>query len=148
MGEHSRLLSRQGQLTVPQLLCMRKIGEATRRQRVTVANVSEAVQLSMANVSRILDRLVAAGLVLRERSDEDRRKVFLKLTPEGRKQLKRHPLPLQLQFIEQFEALPAKEQQQLLCSLETIVSMMETSENRDMLRQLGDTIGDDGAATM
>ncbi|HVV13306.1 MarR family winged helix-turn-helix transcriptional regulator [Amycolatopsis sp.] len=39
--------------------------------------------------SRIVDRLVGAGLVLRETDPADRRHVLLSLTPEGRKLAKR-----------------------------------------------------------
>ncbi|MEQ9380084.1 MAG: MarR family transcriptional regulator, partial [Pirellulales bacterium] len=61
---------------------------------ITVAEVAAAVQLSNATVSRISDRLEAAGLIDRNRSTEDRRKVYLRLTPKGRRRVKRLPAPL------------------------------------------------------
>ena len=72
---HSRQLLRDVGLTVPQMVCLRAIDDRGGADGVTVAEVSHRVQLSPATVSRIIDRLVAAGLVTRERSATDRRKV-------------------------------------------------------------------------
>ena len=69
-AEHSRQLSRDGDLSVPQLLCLRKVSEATKADPVTVAEVAASVQLSDATVSRILDRLEKAELIVREQQDE------------------------------------------------------------------------------
>ncbi len=127
-SEHSRQLSRQSGLTTPQLLCLRFIAEANSDGEITVAMVSQAVQLAPATVSRILDRLEDAGLVVRERRSQDRRKVCLSLTELGRQQVDKLPTPLQEQFVERLRALPPDEQQRLLGSLQKVVEMMEASQ--------------------
>lgn len=126
-SEHSRQLSRQSGLTVPQVLCLRHIAEAREDEEVTVAMVSQAVQLAPATVSRILDRLEDAGLVLRERRSQDRRKVCLSLTELGRQEVEKLPPPLQQQFVERLLALPPDEQRRLLGALEKVVEMMEAT---------------------
>ena len=109
---------------MPQLLCLRHIAESTRTNRVTVARVAEAVQLSMPTVSRIVDRLEAAELIVRERSTDDRRKVFLKVTPAGRRRVKKLPTPLHDQLWARLSSTSAEKQQALLHALEEIVEMM------------------------
>lgn len=123
-AEHSRQLAREGDLSVPQLLCLRKVAESTKAEPVTVAEVATAVQLSNATVSRILDRLEKAELIVRDRSTVDRRKVFLWLTAAGKRRLKKLPTPLHEQFLARLKKLRKMEQRALLASLEQIVEMM------------------------
>ena len=109
-AEHSRQLVRVDGLSVPQVLCLRAISQSTRSQRLTVAAIALLVQLSNATVSRILDRLELAGLLVRERSVVDRRKVYLRLTPKGRQRVKRLPESLHEQFVSRLIKLPKSEQ--------------------------------------
>jgi len=127
-SEYSRQLARQSGLTVAQVLCLRFIADAKADDEVTVAVVSQAVQLAPATVSRILDRLEDAGLVLRERRSQDRRKVCLSLTSLGRQQIDKLPPPLQEQFVTRLRSLAFEEQRQLLGSLEKVVEMMEAKD--------------------
>ena len=53
--------------------------------RMRLAGLAEKVVLSRSNMTRLIDRLEEAGLVRRERSDEDRRGAFAALTREGAK---------------------------------------------------------------
>jgi DNA-binding MarR family transcriptional regulator len=123
---HSRELSRSAGLTVPQLLCVRAIGRGT--GEVSAADVSREVHLSAATVSRILDRLERDGLVRRERTSSDRRKVCLTLTDTGRERLAKVPLPLQDRFLDRVRTLPPAERDMLLRSLEQIVNLMEADD--------------------
>lgn len=127
-SDHSRRLARQTGLSVPQALCLRAIGAGRPKQEVTVVAVSQAVQLAPATVSRLLDKLEQAGLILRERRSQDRRKVCLRLTPQGRRKLRTLPEPLQEQFLARLQALPKSRQADLLRALETIVDLMEAGE--------------------
>jgi DNA-binding MarR family transcriptional regulator len=128
ISQHSRQLSREAGLTVPQLLCLRVIGEAEPEEEVTAAMVSQSVQLSPATVSRILDRLEKRQLILRERRSNDRRKVCLSLTEAGRQKVAELPTSLQEQFVTRMQSLPIEEQSQLQGTLERIVDMMEATE--------------------
>lgn len=128
VSAHSRNLSRVAGLTVPQLICLRVIAEADPETEVTVARVSEAVQLSSATVSRVLDRLEESQLILRERRSKDRRKVCLSLTESGRQKVLDLPAPLQEQFVKRMQALPPAEQSQIRETLAQIVEMMEAAD--------------------
>ncbi|MCA9122364.1 MAG: MarR family transcriptional regulator [Planctomycetaceae bacterium] len=127
-AEHSRQLASEGDLSVPQLLCLRKVGESTKVEPVTVADVAAAVQLSIATVSRILDRLEKGELIVRERANVDRRKVFLWLTAKGKRRIKKLPQPLHEQFLTRLRELTKAEQRNLLASLEQVVQMMGAEE--------------------
>ncbi len=128
-SKHARLFSRTSGLSVPQALCLRAIAEAEGTE-VTAVQVGQVVQLSPPTVSRLLDRLESEGLIVRERASEDRRKVRLSLTRQGRKRLRELPTPLQDTFVERLSQLPQKEQRQLLQSLERVVALLE-AENLD-----------------
>jgi DNA-binding MarR family transcriptional regulator len=54
-------------------------------QRLRLSEVAEMLTTSRPNFTRLLDRLESAGLVVRERSLEDRRTVYALITPEGKK---------------------------------------------------------------
>ena len=71
---HSRKMAADTGLTVPQLLVMRAIRDLS-AEEVSLASVATRVQLSRSTVSAILERLVRAGLVRRDRSARDRRRV-------------------------------------------------------------------------
>ena len=53
------------------------------RQQCTVKELGEALFLDSGTLTPLLKRLQAAGLILRERSLQDERKVLISLTPQG-----------------------------------------------------------------
>ncbi len=130
ISEHSRYLLRNVGLTVPQLACLKAIGELEEAgsELITVAQVAKEVQLSPATVSRILDRLVHAGLIARSRSDRDRRKVSLALTEVGLERFQSLPTPLQERFLTRLAKLPAAERDRLLDSLRRIAELMDATD--------------------
>jgi len=126
VSQHSKDLAATLGLTLPQLLCLRAIGDEEERDNdeITLARVADIVQLSRPTVSRIIDRLENAGLVLRERRAQDRRKVCLSLTDAGLERYQTLPVPMQERFLRRFGELPQTERDQLLHSLERINALM------------------------
>lgn len=53
--------------------------------RLTMSALGERVTLSRTRVSRVVDELVSAGLVLREANPDDRRSSFAVLTADGKR---------------------------------------------------------------
>ena len=76
-----RPLLHELRLTYPQYLVMLVLWE---RERATVGELGDALQLDSGTLSPLLKRLKAAGLVARERRAEDERSVEAVLTVEGR----------------------------------------------------------------
>jgi DNA-binding MarR family transcriptional regulator len=58
-------------------------------RRLRMTELSDRVRLSHSGVTRLVDRLVQAGLVERTRCDSDRRGTFATLTAAGRARLRR-----------------------------------------------------------
>lgn len=128
VSEHSRHLSRVAGLTVPQLLCLRAVGELGSDGEVTVASIGRQVHLSPPTVSRILDRLEEAGYVLRKPGSGDRRKLSVVLTASGQRKFRSLPAPLHDEFLSRLDRLEAGERSQLRQSLARIVDLMEATD--------------------
>lgn len=54
---------------------------ALQRDSITVSKLAEGLGVSLARASRVVDDLVKEGLLIRDRSEEDRRELQLRLTP-------------------------------------------------------------------
>jgi DNA-binding MarR family transcriptional regulator len=122
---HSKHLSKTSGLTSPQLLIMLEIDKVS---GVNSSQVAKAVNLSAATVTNILDRLENKSLVSRVRNTQDKRKVSLYLTDNGKALLLNAPQALQEHFIENFSNLAQWEQSQLLSSMERLAVMMDANE--------------------
>ena len=57
--------------------------------RLTMSRLSSDVALTTGGITRLVDRMVGAGLVARENCPNDRRSIHVVLTPEGRAVLDR-----------------------------------------------------------
>jgi DNA-binding MarR family transcriptional regulator len=68
--------------------------------RLRMQELSESVLLSKSGLSRLVDRMVEAGLVRRERCQDDRRGWFAVLTDQGRSALRR-AAPVHLRGIQE-----------------------------------------------
>ncbi|MGM0574284.1 MAG: MarR family winged helix-turn-helix transcriptional regulator [Myxococcota bacterium] len=128
VSQHSRAVAREARLTVPQLMCLKAIGEAPEAEEMHPSLLSRRVHLSPATITGIADRLETAGLVVRERRLRDRRKVCLSLTEAGRRRLDALPPPLQERFVGRLRALPDQERLHLLTALDRIAELMEASD--------------------
>ena len=130
VSEHSKHMSRDIGLTIPQVVCLKAIGEFTDNgvTEVTAAMVGKQIQLSPATVSRIVDRLVRAGLIARERRSKDRRKVCLSLTDAGEERYQSLPTPLQETFVNRLMDLPTEDRLELLDALERITVLMDAND--------------------
>jgi len=64
-------------------------------RRVTAGRLAELTGLTTGAVTGMVDRLEKAGLVRRERDDNDRRKVFIAIVPENIAKIGRFYEPLQ-----------------------------------------------------
>lgn len=118
---HSRYLSNTFGLTGPQLICLRAINQGG---EITPTQLAERVALSQATVTGIIDRLVFRQLVVRERSNEDRRVVTVCITHAGKKLIDEAPSPLQESFTEKLAALPTRQQEEIASTLSSVATMM------------------------
>ncbi len=119
---HSKQLVKTAGLTAPQLLLLQAIRE---QGQVTIGALAKEISLSQATVTTILDRLEKRGLVYRERSIEDKRKVHAYLTDKGADIIRDAPTPLQEHFVKQFRDLREWEQSMIISSLQRVALMMD-----------------------
>ena len=122
---HSRFLVSRYGLTNPQLAVLKALSG---RRPTAVRELSDAVHLSQATVTGILDRLEKRGLIQRRRSDQDRRCVMVRLSRSGEEAIAAAPPMLQEHFTAKFSRLEQWEQTQILSSLQRVVCMMEAKD--------------------
>lgn len=125
MDVYSRQLSGSHGLTGPQMLCLR---EVSTRGSLTTGALAQAVALSPATLTGILDRLEVRGLVSRERRPEDKRRVLVSLTALGKQMSQELPSPLQERFGSRLSDLPADEQASIRLALGAVARMMEVGD--------------------
>lgn len=119
---HSRFLAQQYGLTVPQLVVLQ---EVSRLGEASGSEIARAVSLSQATLTGILSRLEARGLIVRRRSEADKRRLPVRITAKGERILEQAPPPLQESFTDEFDRLHDWEQTLILSSLQRLVAMME-----------------------
>lgn len=74
-------LRREHQTTLPRFDVMAALWR--RREGVTMSELSRLLLVSNGNATAVVDRLEADGLARREAEDNDRRRIRVRLTPEG-----------------------------------------------------------------
>ena len=83
-----RALLDQGQVSIAWLMALRVLADAPGRR---VQDLAEHIDISPGGASKLVDRLVGAGLVDREPDPEDRRVSRLRLTASGRRVVRDGP---------------------------------------------------------
>jgi DNA-binding MarR family transcriptional regulator len=121
----SKKLASQAGLTPSQLLVMQILKE---RGETSVGEVSQLTQLKHATITSLVDKLVAKGMLARRRCDEDRRRVWLMLLPEGDKAITDAPDLLQDTFQQRFQALPDWNQSMLVSTLERVAALLDAED--------------------
>jgi len=108
-------------LTPSQLLVLQEIEE---RGQVTPTELSTALQFGQATITNIIDRLESAGLVRRQRGEQDKRRVYLTCTEAGERTIALAPDLLQATFSQEFATLPVWEQAMILAGLDRLSDIL------------------------
>ncbi len=122
---HSKQLVKTASVTGPQLRLLQLIrakGDAT------ASELADAMSLSQATVTSILDRLEDRQLIERIRSLTDKRKIHPRLTDGGNALLDRAPAALQDSFVRKFDQLQSWEQHMIIASLQRVAEMMDAED--------------------
>ncbi|NIW86833.1 MAG: MarR family transcriptional regulator [Gammaproteobacteria bacterium] len=125
VDQHSKQLEQRCGLTGPQILLLREIRKA---DELSIGALARHANLSQATVTAIVDRLQRRGLVERLRSEQDKRKVFVRVSAAGKAQLRQAPPLLQDQFVDRFQLLMGWEQLQILSTVERLAGLMSAEE--------------------
>lgn len=119
---HSKYLAKTTGLTAPQILLLQTLRD---KGQVTIGELAQEMSLSQATVTTILDRLEKRGLVYRQRSQSDKRKVHAYLKEAATETLKSAPIPLQDRFTREFSKLDEWEQAMIMSALKRVAQMMD-----------------------
>ena len=122
---HSRYLLRTYGLTGPQLVILQELSKSG---EVSVGELAKTVSLGQATVTGIINRLEQRGLVLRRRSEKDKRRVLVQTTKGCEAIIEAAPPPIQKTFMDQFSNLLDWEQKMIVSALQRIVSMVDASK--------------------
>ena len=125
---HSKSLVKRFGLTSPQLIVLREVNA---HGQVTAGEVAHAVSLSQATITGIFERLEKRGLITRQRSCDDRRRILVKPTLEATKRLAGSPPLMQESFVDAFDKLQDWEKSMILSSLQRLVSLMNAQHIDD-----------------
>lgn len=120
---HSRQLAAGSNITSPQLVCLRTVIE---KGPLTATMISREMHVSPSTVVGVLDRLEDKGFVVRERSREDRRIVYVSATEAGKELAQSTPSPLQQKLGDALQQLPETEQLQITTALERVVALIDS----------------------
>lgn len=115
-------ISRSTGLTLPQLMTMQTLRLCA---PITTGELAKEIFLTQATVTSILDRLEKRGLVLRERGIEDKRKVWISLSPDGLELMKGAPTTQQDRFTRRFDDMQSWEQSMVVATLERVAFMLD-----------------------
>lgn len=129
---HSKQLVKRYGLTAPQLMVLKEI---VADEDINIGKVARKVSLSQATVTNIIDRLETRGMVTRERSSTDKRRVIVRVTDKTRELLTSNPSVLQEEFVRRFKSLEEWEQNLILSSIQRIANMMD-AENIEITPEI------------
>jgi DNA-binding MarR family transcriptional regulator len=125
VDKYSRKINTELGLTTPQLLCLDALGK---HDHIITKELAQRINLSESTVIGIVDRLEAKQYVFRERSTQDRRKVYVSLTKAGRGILEATPSLLQDRLSTALAGLDPERLEIITASLEQVVEMMDAEK--------------------
>jgi DNA-binding MarR family transcriptional regulator len=121
-------LARRADLTGPQLTVVKmleQIGD------LSLSELSERIRAQNSTVTGIIDRMERENLVTRERSKEDRRVVYIRLTAKGRRLAEDIPIEPWEIFRGALESLSASEVRDLVKILGKVARRVQQSVRRE-----------------
>jgi len=122
-------LAKRADLTGPQLTVVKllqTVGD------LSLSELSDKIRAQNSTVTGIIDRMEREGLVLRERSKEDRRVVHIKLTPKGKALADDIPVePMEI-FKGALESLSVQEMRDLMRIMTKVAKRVKQIVRRDV----------------
>ncbi|HTY02501.1 MAG TPA: MarR family winged helix-turn-helix transcriptional regulator [Rhodocyclaceae bacterium] len=105
---------------------------------IGVSDLAEQLSVHQSTCSQLVEKLVAKGLVVKERSKADQRRVGLTLSSKAAKLLRAAPGPAEGVFPDALKALGKRELRELNASLSNIIEQLRVRDERFAERPLAD----------
>ena len=123
---HSKKLVKKYGLTGPQLILIQVIAN---EGEIVLGTLAKKVSLSQATVTNIVERLEQRGLLSRRKTENDKRRVIVSVTPKGKEILTQKPSLLDESFTRKFDGLEDWEQNLILSMIQRIAHMMSEEDS-------------------
>ena len=120
--DYSHEVSDKFGITGPQLWALKTISQ---NENLFLSDLSRRMYLHPSTMTGLMDRLEKKGYVKRNRDQVDRRVIYLQLTAEGKKLVKRAPNPVQGRMIYGLRNLKKGELSLIYDSVKKLVEIME-----------------------
>jgi DNA-binding MarR family transcriptional regulator len=122
---YGRELAQISGLTAVQFRVLQVVSD---RVDCTAKDISQQMGVAQATVTTLVDKLVSQGMVVRRKSETDRRQVHIVMTDRGISAVAAAPDALQQRFARRFQNLSDWEQSMLIASLERVAAMMDATD--------------------
>ena len=120
-----RELAQSAGLTAVQFRVLQVVAETG---QTTAKAISTRMRVSQATITTLVDKLVSHGMVVREKSQTDRRQTNIIITDPGRETIDAAPDPLQQRYVRRFNDMEDWEQAMVLAALERVAAMLDAEE--------------------
>jgi DNA-binding MarR family transcriptional regulator len=114
IGLATRAADELGQVSVVQLRALTMLRAL---QPASLVQLAEGIGVTPSTTSRLVDRLVVAGLVQRRPSPESRRQIELRLSPDGEAALDRYDRLRLAGMTQALEQIPADRREAVMTAL-------------------------------
>jgi len=94
------------------------------RKCYTMTALSQMLSVALPTMTAMIDRLIQNGLVTRERDEDDRRVVMVRLTPEGKKVIDNLMVIRKREIEKLLQALTHEEVELFLGSIESVAQLL------------------------
>lgn len=122
---YGRDLAQSAGLTAAQFRVLQLVAE---KGDATATAIAQRMRVSQATVTSLVDKLVAKGVVVREKSQTDRRQINICITDRGRDTIADAPDALQQRYVRKFGSLEDWEQAMIVSSLERVATMLDAED--------------------
>jgi len=133
--QHFREIEQTCGVTGSQLWILR---EVDRTSGIGISELAERLSIHQSTGSQLVEKLVGRGLIVKERSREDQRRVGLCVTEEASRLLKNAPGPAEGVLPEALQALPEPALLALDSSLTGVIGQLRMRDDRLAERPLSD----------
>jgi len=123
----ARSVEQRTGVTTAQLFVLRQLAES---DGLSLGEIADRTLTRQSTVSVVVGRLVKAGLVHRQRADDDRRRLELSLTGAGRRLLGRAPMPTTGRLLAALDELSEDQLRSLSIGLDSLIGKLGVESRR------------------
>lgn len=113
------------------------LAEVAEAGNLTVSGLAKAMSIHQSTASNLMEKLESSGYILRVRSTDDRRVVYLTITDKGREALTKAPPPYRGILPDALMRLDAETLEHLNRNLHELVSLLDHKHDNSAFEPLG-----------